>query len=71
MFLCMLYAKKERMTKELESKNVQFVLILSSCDNWVTQIEKFLFSWIPLINTIVLRCNMPVLLSKLKKLSVI
>ena len=30
------------MTKELESKNVQFVLILSSCDNWVTQIWKIL-----------------------------
>ena len=42
MFLCVLYAQKKRMTKELESKNVQFVLILSSCENWVTQIWKIL-----------------------------
>ena len=33
--------------------------------------EKFLFSWIPLINVIILRCNMSMLWSKLKKLWVI
>ena len=35
------------------------------------ELEKFLFSWIPLFNTIILRCNMPLLQSKLKKLWVI
>ena len=56
MYLCVLHAYIERMTKELEKK-VQFFIMLSSCENWVT-----------LTNTINLRCNMPMLRSKLKKL---
>ena len=72
MSLCVLYVHTERMTKEFESKMCSFFHILSSCENWVTQIwKKFLFSWIPLINMIILRCNMPMLWSKLKKLWVI
>ena len=42
-------------------KNVKSFIVLSSCEN-------FLFSWISLINTIVLMCNMAMLWSKLKKL---
>ena len=32
------YAHIERMTKELESKMCNFSIVLSSCENWVTQI---------------------------------
>ena len=38
MSLCVLYAHIESMTKELEYKIVQFFIVLSSCENWVTQI---------------------------------
>ena len=42
MYLCVLHAHIERMTKELESKMCNFFIILSSCENWVTQIWKML-----------------------------
>ena len=36
------YVHIESMTKELESKMCNFWIILSSCENWVTQISKIL-----------------------------
>ena len=39
MSLCVLYAHIEMITKELESKMCNFFIILSSCENWVTQIS--------------------------------
>ena len=36
------YAHIERITKELESKMCEIFIILSSCENWVTQISKIL-----------------------------
>ena len=34
-------------------------IILSSSENWVTEISNILFSWISLNNMIVLRYNIP------------
>ena len=42
MSLHLWYVHIESMTKELESKMWNFWIILSSCENWVTQISKIL-----------------------------
>ena len=59
------------MTKELESKMCNFLSYWVVVRTGLLKFEKFLFSWIPLFNTIILRGNMFMLWSKLKKLWVI
>ena len=63
------YVHIESMTKELESKMCNIFIILSCCENCpISNIKNTYSAQIPLINMIILRCNMPMLRSKLKKL---
>ena len=65
LFLHVWYIHIESMTKELESKMCNFSSFWVVVRTEELKFQKFLFSWIPLLNTIILRCNKPILLRKL------
>ena len=69
LYMCLYvwYVYIESMTKELESKMCNISSFWVVLRTGYLKFHKFLFSWIPLINIIIMRCNMLMLWSKSKK----